>query len=199
MKISFIKKLGLSALISLGSLGVASAHTTSLGYVPGVNPGEVTFWAGHYSHGDVPGTEGTGKLDGVSLVYSSGVIPFSLGVVLSKPAGLVDGTNNFFWGPSPYPWGLSVDPNLFGGVVQWEGLTITGLSAGTYDFTIADDARTTQEWANLSQVGGQPGSVRLTLTGADIGGQVPEPASLALLGLGLIGLLGANKRKMNRT
>lgn len=194
-----MKKFVLALLLSLAGVTVASAHTTSLGYVPGANPGEVTFWAGHYSHGDVPGTEGTGLLTGVSLVYSSGVIPFTLGVVTSKPVGLIDGTNNFFWqqvsGPVPYVFGTGVDPNLFGGVVQWEGLTITGLSPGTYDFTIADDARTTQEWANLTQVGGQPGSVRLTLTGRDIGGNgVPEPVSLALLGVGLVGLLAARKR-----
>ena len=48
----------------------AFAHTTYLGYVPGAGNGQVTFWAGHYSHGDVPGDEGTGTLTGVSLSYN---------------------------------------------------------------------------------------------------------------------------------
>ena len=119
-------------------------------------------------------------------LFSSGVIPFN-GVVASKPAGLIDGTNNFFWSPSPYSFPVSVDPNLFGGVVHWERLTIAGLAAGVYDFLIADDARTTAEWANLSALGGGVGTVRLTLNAGDVGGgnRVPEPSSLALLGLSL--------------
>ena len=39
-----MKRLFLATVLAVASIGVASAHTTSLGYVPGANAGEVTFW-----------------------------------------------------------------------------------------------------------------------------------------------------------
>ena len=184
----------LLAGIALAAASVpAAAHTTSLGYVPGSVNGSVIIWAGHYSHGDLPSVEGIGTLTGVSLTYSS-TKPFSIGVVSSKPTGLVDGKNNFFWSAAPYIFPQNVDPNLFGGVVQWQGVEFTGLAAGTYDYTCGNTCGTSAEWDSLSTAGGNGGTVRFTLTNGDINPGVPEPATWGMMLVGF-GVVGATMRR----
>ena len=157
--------IGFSACIN-----VANAHTTSLGFVPGTTAGSVTFFTGSYSHGGTPINEGTATLTGVTVTYSQ-VINFNIPPVGVKPAGLVDGTNNFFWGPAVagvYPFPVSVDPVLFGGVVWWQGVTFTGLVPGTYTFTCGTTCGVSAQWASLNSSGGE--IVTVTLTGSVIGG-----------------------------
>lgn len=191
---------GIAAATALAIGGAAEAHTTSIGYTPGPTTGSIIIWSGHYSHGDFPPLEGTAYLDGVSLSYSASA-PYSIGPVDTKPAGLIDGTNNFFWGEAPYPFPLSVDPHLFGGVTHWQGVMFSGLLPGTYDFSCRDTCGTSQEWASLTEVGGQAGVVRFTLTGGDINlpptGGVPEPATWAMMLVGF-GAMGAVMRRQRR-
>lgn len=173
------------AAIAVGAIGGAAAHTTSLGFVPGGNAGEVTFWTGSYGHGGTPANEGSGQLTGISVSYDQ-TQPFNLGPVNSKPAGLIDGTNNFFWA-ADQTFPHSVDPVLFGGVVVWQGVTFTGLVPGTYSFTCGQNCGVTQQWATFGA-----GAVQVTLRAGDIGGgggnEVPAPATAALLLAGLAGL-----------
>ena len=194
---AYLKLIGgavVAATAIIGMATAANAHTTSLGYVPGATAGSVIIWAGHYNHsGFPPPLEGIGTLTGVSLVYGQSSA-FSIGPVNTKPTGLIDGTNNFFWSAFPYIFPQNVDPMLFGGVVHWQGVQFTGLAAGTYDYTCGTTCGFTQEWASLNTVGGTDATVRFTLTGGDINPGVPEPATWALMVIGF-GMVGAGSRR----
>ena len=189
-------KLAVAFLLSGCFLGAAQAHTTSIGYVPGSTSGSVTFWTGSYSHGSLPNNEGLVRLQGLSNTYDQ-TVAFNIAPTNSKPLGLIDGTNNFFWGNfnsalGRYPFPLSVDPVLFGGVVWWQGVTFTGLSAGNYLFGCGNTCGVTAQWASLN---GSGDLVPLTLTEGDVGG-VPEPESWAMMiaGFGLVGAVARRRR-----
>lgn len=176
------------------------AHTSSLGYVPGDTAGSVTFWAGSYEHGGSVFNEGTFTLQGITNPAFLAIVNANVAPTNTKPAGLVDGLNNFFWqenGSGGYNFPVSVDPIIFGlGISHWQGITFAGLSPGDYSFTCGNTCGSTQQWATLTNA-----AVTITLTGRDIGSGVPEPTTWAtmLLGMGLIGFTMRRRRKQNTT
>jgi hypothetical protein len=176
--------LGIVGLLAW--IGVANAHTTSIGYVPGGTPGSVTFWTGSYSHGGTPVNEGTATLTGVSVVYNQ-VVSFDIPPVGTKPVGLVDGTNNFYWcNDATFSFPCSTDGGIGGGVVWWQGVTFTGLTPGTYTFSCGGTCGVTAQWDTLP---GASGSVTVNLTGVVIGGGPTEIPTVSEWGLILTALL----------
>lgn len=175
---------------------IASAHTSSLGYVPGSTAGSVVFWAGSYEHGGSVFNEGTFTLQGITNPAFLAVVNANVAPTGAKPAGLVDGTNNFFWAvdgtsPTGYTFPVATDPIIFGlGISHWQGISFSGLAPGVYSFTCGSTCGTTQQWDTLDSR-----AVQITLTSRDIGGGVPEPSTwlLMIAGFGMLG--GAMRRR----
>jgi hypothetical protein len=176
--------LGAALLVVLAHATSASAHTISLGYL-NCGTGCVTFYGGSY-HSILEGTanEGFIELNGVDGTVFSDTQPFSGGIIADKPAGLVDGTNNFYANPDPA--GPMLATNLLGLTVDiWQAVTFTGLVAGEYQFNF-NGLNTTVRFApwNASL------SSTFELTQGDVdpdpgGGGVPEPSTILLLASGM--------------
>lgn len=182
----------------------ASAHVIAIGYTAGANAGDVNLWLGSYhtfGQGDGPDLEGSARLQGLGALsaydtttafsYSEGTNGSSVAL---PPSGLVLGTNLF---TSVSYGGSSTSQSALNDIYSWEAATLTGLSAGDYVFTYVPIANPSAHWAPWHDLD----NITLTLTAGDTGGggstagtEVPEPATLAILGVGLAGL-GYVRRK----
>lgn len=118
------------------------ADTVGLGYVNNGTPGSVTFWGSSY-HPGVTFTEGSLKLEGVgSNPYASTTVTFDQ-LVTAKPAGLIDGQNNFY----SASWnGCSSNPTTCG-IRTWQGVSFSALRPGVYRYTYVPSPTPTNIWA----------------------------------------------------
>lgn len=172
--------VALSAAI-LAMSGAASAHTISLGSLNAGAPGSVTIWLGSYH---------TGAPNEGSLTIGGNTYAFNL-LAASLPTGLIDGVNNFY---APNVGGAvgQYDQATNGtglSVTRWQGVTVTGLSAGLQPYSITGmNTVNFSDWN--SSTPNWTGSV--FIPGSSVG--APEPTSIALVGLSLLAL-GISCRK----
>ena len=150
-----IRNLLLSATALVGIVGNVHGHAISVGY-ENAGPGSVNIWLGTYEHG---GHHLEGSLNLVGVLgnpFPSTTVAFSsLTADGAKPAGLIDGVTNFFvqygGGPNNLPlvgsdadW-LAAFPGLPAN--HWQGVTFTGLTPGSYQFTWTPIANPSAEWS----------------------------------------------------
>ncbi len=116
----FCSRLWFTVLLLAATATVGNAHSVSVGYVVS-GPGSITVYYGAY-HG-LTAAEGL-----VSLVGPVTIVKAAGNVVGTKPAGLVDGTNNFFAG--------ACNGGSLSTPTAWESATFTGVPDGIYSIQL---------------------------------------------------------------
>lgn len=194
--------LGTSALLAPA---IAWAHTSAIGYVVGNTSNaltDVTIYYGtyhtgtNYTEGSLQfykgGTVANGAITGGSILMTT---PFTI-VTTTRPAGLVDGVNNFYSDGTAL---VGTSPGSYLDSQAWQGVTVTGLAAGSYQFVYVPIAQPTLEWQPWDNIIGA-NAFTLSASGqVNLGGGSPPPPPLPDITSGVSSSLAQLGVTVNRT
>jgi len=175
-----------------GAMAIASvpanAHTILIGTTNAGAPGSVNVFMGSYHGGTY--TEGSITIGGVTMAFASaglGDLSYGTGTL-----GMTLGLDAFYADNTVAGSYTALVNNTCCTLASWQSATFTGLSAGWHTYSIT--GMSSAHWADWNS--SSPNwTGRLFIPGSSTGGQVPAPAALGFLGLGLAGLGIARRRR----